>query len=888
MTLSDNAGGILFWRKCSSPDNLPRDLGGALLMRLHRGRFLKCAVIAMCLCAQGWCGLEFALKPDIVAAPKVVPGGQVTWEENVGRYGGAAIRLATTAAVIRFSLFDAPRPLPCPNSVRAEAWVHTERGECELAVVLYDGETGAVRDRQTILAVERNALWQYGACDLDLTKTDGLLAYNIEVVARGEGVLLDAVKLFTADSILTNGDFRHVSGATEEQRTHGIPAVWQRLYETSARGPEAKASYRVEENNGGNSLVADKGDGVFVLSSEVLAVPENAAGFVARARVVGAGGDTPTLAVRQADRRGLLSEERSNWTRLDGAANTTLVSSYFVKVLPGGSRVSLLLRFPRQAGRYQLGSVELVPMGERSDDLQVLVDQVGYDTDEPLRFIGAANLFPQGRRGTFSLVGTEGQSYGGELVPLGRSVGENDSDWGKYYFEGVVPEAAAGAYTLKATLGGTTAVVESIACGPDLRLRETGELAYRFYYVQRCGYEVPDWHGPCHMDDGTLPDGTHVDVTGGYHNAGDYNKHMGNNTPVSMYGMIAAYENHKDFFDAIDRDGDGRADLLEEAMWGADWLRKMVDPKTGHMWLYVGNDIDFFGIPELETDGISGTADDRWIEVQTPGQLEPFVLAGWAILARHADRNTYLEPAEKLWSAYEDRIMAGDSPGHILAAVELHRTSGKEKYRAAADTLLRHHLDAATKACYPAALALYALVYPDATVVGEIKERLTDHFAEAFHLADMDNPFGIVRDRTENGLSYFWPNCGYNTRYSAAAWGAYMTARLFAGDKAFAARLKAYAANQAHWLLGMNPLDLCMLEGKGTSHRIYYHHRYADIPGRSRGAVPGTIPNGFIRAPGNVDAPWFDFTSTTVPSYVTCEPWLPHNAYYLLMLSAKE
>jgi hypothetical protein len=872
------------------------DSQSLLPAQLRGVRLLACMLLALCGSGRGWCGAEFALTPDAVTLSSLDAGGRLTWDEESGRHGGMALRLSATDDAIRFSLFDAPRPISCPNLVRAEAWVRAEQGECEVVVALYDAETGEARGRHTILSAERNFAWQYGACDLDLTTTEGILAYNIEVVAQGKGVSLEALNLFAADSILANGDFRQISGFTDDQRARKVPAAWRRLYETSSHGTAAEGSYRVEEREGRNVLVIEKGEGSFVLGSEVLAIPENTAGFVARASVAGVEDSAPILAVRQADRRGHLSADRSNWIRLDKAADTAFVSSHFIEVLPDGNRVSLLLRLPHQAGQYRFKAVELVSLETRGTDLQLLVDQVGYDADEPLRFIGATDVFPKAGRGTFVLTGADGQSYSGELTPKGRSVGANESDWGKYYFEGIVPEAAAGTYTLTATLGDATTVAP-VTCGPNLRLRETGELAYRFYYVQRCGYAVPGWHEQCHMDDGTLPDGTHVDVTGGYHNAGDYNKHMGNNTPISMYGMISAYESHQEFFNTVDRDGDGRADLLDEAMWGADWLRKMVDPESGHMWYYVGNDIDFFGIPELETDNIPGTKDDRWVAVNTPGQLEPFVIAGWAVLARHADRDTYLNAAEELWAATEDRIMAGDSPAHILAALELHRTTGNEKYRAAADALIQFHFGAAkafdataipSKTVYPAALALYALAYPDAPATGEIKGRLTAHFAEVFRVADIDNPFGIVRDKTKDGLSYFWPNCGYNTRYSTAAWHAYTTARLFPNDEAFAARLRAYAADQAHWQLGMNPLELCMLEGKGTSHRIYYHHRYADIPGRSRGAVPGTIPNGFIRAPGNIDAPWFDFSSTTVPSHTTCEPWLPHNAYYLLMLSAKE
>ena len=93
-----------------------------------------------------------------------------------------------------------------------------------------------------------------------------------------------------------------------------------------------------------------------------------------------------------------------------------------------------------------------------------------------------------------------------------------------------------------------------------------------------------------------------------------------------------------------------------------------------------------------------------------------------------------------------------------------------------------------------------------------------------------------------------------------------------------------------HWILGMNPLDLCMLEGKGTSERIYYHHLYAEIPGHERGAVPGAIPNGIIRPPDNSDRPWFDLRTGpgSLPGAESTEPWLPHNAHYLLMLSTAD
>ncbi len=155
-----------------------------------------------------------------------------------------------------------------------------------------------------------------------------------------------------------------------------------------------------------------------------------------------------------------------------------------------------------------------------------------------------------------------------------------------------------------------------------------------------------------------------------------------------------------------------------------------------------------------------------------------------------------------------------------------------------------------------------------------------------------DNPFGLIRNYT-GGEPFFFKSRdawfgGGNSQYLSTAWAAYLASRVFEDESEFRRRLRAHAANQVHWILGMNALNLCMFEGKGNSRRICYHHLYAEIPGHPRGAVPGAIPNGIAREPSNADRPWFDLRSGigSLPGAESAEPWLPHNAYYLLMLSA--
>jgi len=98
----------------------------------------------------------------------------------------------------------------------------------------------------------------------------------------------------------------------------------------------------------------------------------------------------------------------------------------------------------------------------------------------------------------------------------------------------------------------------------------------RFFPVQRCGYTNPSEHEVCHIADATsLIDGNKtldktVDVTGGWHDAGDYVKFM-NTTAVTTYTLLFAYElDNKKF--GFDYNNNNVPDILEEAKVGLDWM----------------------------------------------------------------------------------------------------------------------------------------------------------------------------------------------------------------------------------------------------------------------------------------------------------------------------
>lgn len=95
-----------------------------------------------------------------------------------------------------------------------------------------------------------------------------------------------------------------------------------------------------------------------------------------------------------------------------------------------------------------------------------------------------------------------------------------------------------------------------------------------FFRMQRCGPTNPFMHEVCHLYDVYKIVGDHsaatADVTGGWHDAGDYIKFLGNSA-YTTYMLMFSYEFDKAKF-SFDNNHNGAPDVLEEAKVGLDWL----------------------------------------------------------------------------------------------------------------------------------------------------------------------------------------------------------------------------------------------------------------------------------------------------------------------------
>lgn len=146
----------------------------------------------------------------------------------------------------------------------------------------------------------------------------------------------------------------------------------------------------------------------------------------------------------------------------------------------------------------------------------------------------------------------------------------------------------------------------------------TADFCLRYMRQQRSGFN-PFLKDSCHTHDGytlygPMPDSTHVDVSGGWHDATDYLQYA-TTSANATYHLLMAYRDFPNVF--IDQklanglDGKNwRADILDEAKWGLDWLLKM-HPRSDWMFNQIADDRDHIGFRIPKEDSQYGKGYER-------------------------------------------------------------------------------------------------------------------------------------------------------------------------------------------------------------------------------------------------------------------------------------
>lgn len=144
------------------------------------------------------------------------------------------------------------------------------------------------------------------------------------------------------------------------------------------------------------------------------------------------------------------------------------------------------------------------------------------------------------------------------------------------------------------------------------------DFCLRYLRQQRSGFN-PFLNDSCHTHDGytmygPMPDSTHLDVSGGWHDASDYLQYVTTSANATYHLLAALRDFPNDFTDHHQANGlmgaNGRPDVLDEARWGLDWLLKMHPTDT---WLFnqLGDDRDHSAMRIPRQDSMYGKGAER-------------------------------------------------------------------------------------------------------------------------------------------------------------------------------------------------------------------------------------------------------------------------------------
>ena len=233
--------------------------------------------------------------------------------------------------------------------------------------------------------------------------------------------------------------------------------------------------------------------------------------------------------------------------------------------------------------------------GSGEEIVYIRINQLGYLPAEHKTGIA----FSHGRiRERFELV----SEASGSVVLTIKARETEMEGWGTFghYYELDFSQAdLPGQYYLESKKSGSRSQHFSISSGA---YDHKQEVLLGFMRQQRCGYN-PFLDLECHQKDGCsfygpMPDSTFVDVTGGWHDAGDQLKYLITGSYATAH-MLMAYELYPDKFE--DRTnalgqagGNGIPDVLDEAKWGLDWIHKL-HPAPDQLVHQVADDRDHVG-----------------------------------------------------------------------------------------------------------------------------------------------------------------------------------------------------------------------------------------------------------------------------------------------------
>ncbi|TOP83949.1 glycoside hydrolase family 9 protein [Vibrio parahaemolyticus] len=473
--------------------------------------------------------------------------------------------------------------------------------------------------------------------------------------------------------------------------------------------------------------------------------------------------------------------------------------------------------------------------------------------------------------------------------------------------------------------------------GEHILLNQTLSDVIHYFKSQRCGgvFDQQDRQVP------VLNANQTVDVHGGWYDAsGDVSKYLSHlsyanylnpqQIPMVVWNILkglSLLEGSEDIAAFT------RTRLIEEALFGADFLVRMQNEK-GFFYMTVfdkwSKDTAQREICAYETQ-LGHKFDDYQAGFRQGGGVAIAALAAASRLGVHGeyDQQKYRNAAENgYWHLKEhntqylndDEENIIDEYCALLASVELFKATKETRYleesrlwaqhlvaRQMSDEQMQHFWSAnqdgsrpyfhAAEAGLPVIALCEYLAIEDDSVPTESVKRIVNRACE-FEIKisnKVTNPFGYPRQYVKgvneskrdaffvahnNESGYWWQ--GENARLGSLATMAYLAQPHIASQE-IQQQLSVFAQDALNWIVGLNPYDMCMLDGHGRNNPDYLP-QYGFF--NAKGGVCNGITGGFedeediaFNPPAQKD--------DMLQNWRWGEQWIPHGAWYLLAIMSQ-
>ncbi|EGR3303102.1 chitobiase [Vibrio parahaemolyticus] len=477
----------------------------------------------------------------------------------------------------------------------------------------------------------------------------------------------------------------------------------------------------------------------------------------------------------------------------------------------------------------------------------------------------------------------------------------------------------------------------SFTVGEHILLDQTLSDVIHYFKSQRCGgvFDQQDRQVP------VLNANQTADVHGGWYDAsGDVSKYLSHlsyanylnpqQTPMVVWNILkglSLLEGSEDIAAFT------RTRLIEEALFGADFLVRMQNEK-GFFYMTVfdkwSKDTAQREICAYETQ-LGHKFDDYQAGFRQGGGVAIAALAAASRLGVHGeyDQQKYRNAAENgYWHLKEHNTQyLNDGEENIideycalLASVELFKATKETRYleesrlwaqrlvaRQMSDEQIQHFWSAnqdgsrpyfhAAEAGLPVIALCEYLAIEDDSVPTESVKRIVNRACE-FEIKisnKVTNPFGYPRQYVKgvneskrdaffvahnNESGYWWQ--GENARLGSLATMAYLAQPHIASQE-IQQQLSVFAQDALNWIVGLNPYDMCMLDGHGRNNPDYLP-QYGFF--NAKGGVCNGITGGFedeediaFNPPAQKD--------DMLQNWRWGEQWIPHGAWYLLAIMSQ-